>query len=164
MAAGGHFGWTKITFDRISHHFRSIHNFFWIFFSKCPPAAILEVRFAPNTIGFFHYVISMAMPNMKLIGEFITQLETPQAFWEFVHKMAARGHFVFPIDAKNHKVLVIWDLNDYGEYEFDWCICDKVMACTSVGVRRRRHNQKHLFFQFRGYNKGSKIRILWKLG
>ena len=22
--------------------------------------------------------------------------------------MAARGHFVFPIDAKNHRVLVIW--------------------------------------------------------
>ena len=42
--------------------------------------------------------------------------------------MAARGHFVFPIDAKNHKVLVIWDLYGYGEYEFDWCICDKVMA------------------------------------
>ena len=48
--------------------------------------------------------------------------------------MAARGHFVFPIDvAKNYKVLVIWDLNGYGEYEFDLCICDKVMACTSVG-------------------------------
>ena len=31
--------------------------------------------------------------------------------------MAARGHFVFPIDAKNHRVLVIWDLNGYGEYE-----------------------------------------------
>ena len=25
--------------------------------------------------------------------------------------MAARGHFIFPIDAKNHRVLVIWDLN-----------------------------------------------------
>ena len=36
--------------------------------------------------------------------------------------MAARGHFVFPIDAKNHRVLVIWDLNGYGKYEFDWCI------------------------------------------
>ena len=31
--------------------------------------------------------------------------------------MATRGHFVFPIDAKNHKVLVIWDLNGYGEYD-----------------------------------------------
>ena len=47
--------------------------------------------------------------------------------------MAARGHFGFLIDDKNHRVLVIWDLNGYGEYEFDRCICDKVMACTSVG-------------------------------
>ena len=145
MAAGGHFGWPKITFDRISRHFRSIRNFFfsqngcrrpfwmtdnhfwshfspfqintqififffkmaasghfgssiwailddqkslsiaflaisdkyttffWFFFSKWPPAAILEVQFVPKTIGFFHYVLSMAMPNMKLIGEFMTQ-------------------------------------------------------------------------------------------
>ena len=28
MAAGGHFGWPKITFDRISRHFWSIRNFF----------------------------------------------------------------------------------------------------------------------------------------
>ena len=139
MDAGGHFGWPKITFDRISRYFRSIHNsFFYLFFSKWPPAAILEVRFGPKTIGFFHYVLSMAMPNMNLIGEFMTQLETPQAFWAFLYTMAARGHFVFPIDATTHEVLVIWDLNGYGEYEFDWCICDKVMACTSVGVRRRR--------------------------
>ena len=54
---------------------------------------------------------------MKLIGEFVTKLEMPQAFWAFLYKMAARGHFVFPIDDKNHRVLVIWDLNGYGEYE-----------------------------------------------
>ena len=41
--------------------------------------AILEVRFGPKTTGFFHYILSMAMPNMKLISEFITQLELPQA-------------------------------------------------------------------------------------
>ena len=40
----------------------------------------MEVRFAPKTIGFFPYVLSMAMPNMKLIGEFMTELEKPQAF------------------------------------------------------------------------------------
>ena len=69
------------TFNRISRHFRSIRNFFFEFvFSKWPPAAILEVRFAPKTIDFFHYVLSMTMPNMKLIGEFVTQLEMPQAF------------------------------------------------------------------------------------
>ena len=76
--------------------------------------------------------------------------------------MAVRGHFVFPIDAKNHRVLAIWDLNGYGEYEFDWCIGDNVMACTSVGVPRRgrrrwrrRRNQKHTIteiFIFRRYN------------
>ena len=72
--------------------------------------------------------------------------------------MAARGHFVFPIDGKNHRVLVIRDLNGYGEYEFDRCICDKVMACTSIGMRRRRkrrRNQKHNIteiFKLRGYN------------
>ena len=161
MAAGGHFGWPKITFDRISRHFRSIRNFdfffsqnvcrrpFWMtenhfrshfspfqistqlwffFFTKWLPVAILDDRkslsitflaisdkyttilFHKNdrkslsiaflaisdqyatfsflgvflfkmaagghfgspiwakTIGFFHYVLSMAMPNMKLIG------------------------------------------------------------------------------------------------
>ena len=36
---------------------------------------------------------------MKLIGEFMTQLTTPQAFLAFLYKMAAWGHFVFPIDA-----------------------------------------------------------------
>ena len=119
----------------------------------------------PKTKGYqlaIDNVLSMAMPNMKLIGEFITELENPQAFWAFLYKMAARGHFVFPIDAKNHRVLVIWDLNGYGEYEFDWCIGEKVMACTSVGVRRRRRrrgrrrrNQKHSIteiFKFRRYN------------
>ena len=87
--AGRHFGsplWAildylkslSIAFLAISE---SIRNFiFLIFFSKWPPAAILEVQFAPKTIGFFHYVLSMAMPNMKLIGEFVTQLEMPQAF------------------------------------------------------------------------------------
>ena len=43
-------------------------------------AFLAEVRFAPKTIGFFHYMLSMAMPNMKLVGEFVTQLEMPQAF------------------------------------------------------------------------------------
>ena len=34
----------------------------------------------------------------------------------FVFKMAADGRFGIPIDAKNNRVLVIWDLNGYGEY------------------------------------------------
>ena len=34
MAAGGHFGCPKITFDPISGHFRSIRNIFLFFFDK----------------------------------------------------------------------------------------------------------------------------------
>ena len=98
-------------------------------------------------------------------------------FLKQLYKMAARGHFVFPIDAKNHRVLVIWDLHGhdgYGEYEFDRCICDKVMACTSVGVRRRRRrrrrrrNQKYNIteiFKFRGYSNTSwfdfDLTVIW---
>ena len=85
---GGHFGspiWAilddreslSIAFLAISDQYTTC---FLIVFSKWPPAAILKVRFAPKTIGFFHFVLSIAMPNMKLIGEFMTQLETPQAF------------------------------------------------------------------------------------
>ena len=105
-AAGGHFGWPKITFNHISRHFRSIRNF--DFFH------ILEVRFAPKTIGFFHYVLSMSMPNMKLIGEFLTQLEMPQAFGAFLYAISdqyttfvisqngCRGHFGWPKITFNH--------------------------------------------------------------
>ena len=155
MATGGHFGspiWAtlddrkslSIAFLAISDQYTTFFVFDF-FFQNDRQRPFWNSDFAPKTIGFFHYVLSMAMPNMKLIGEFMTQLEMPQAFWKFVYKMAARAHFVFPIDPKN---LVIWDLNGYGEYEFDRCICDKVMACTSVGVRRRRRrrrqrNQKH---------------------
>ena len=44
MAAGGHFGCPKITFDHSSCHFRSIRNFYFfgIFWTKWPPAAILD--------------------------------------------------------------------------------------------------------------------------
>ena len=39
MAPGGHFGWPKITFDRIVRHFRSIRNFF---FHKMAAASWLQ--------------------------------------------------------------------------------------------------------------------------
>ena len=126
MAAGGHFGWPIA--------------FLAIWYGRQRPFWKSDLR--QKQEGFFHYVLSMAMPNMKLIGEFVTQLEMPQVFWALVYKMAARGHFVFPIDDKNHRVFVIWDLDGYGEYEFNRCICDKVMACTSVCVRQRRRRRR----------------------
>ena len=77
----------KITFDRISRHIINTQLFF-VLFSKCHLICAKN-----NRVRFFHYVLSMAMSNMKLIGEFMTQLETPQAFWAFLYKMATRGHF-----------------------------------------------------------------------
>ena len=93
MAAGGHFGspiWAilddrkslSITFLAISDQYTTYFIFYFV-------QNGVEVRFAPKTIGFFHYVLSMAEPNMKLIAEFVTQLEMPQAFWKIVYKMAA---------------------------------------------------------------------------
>ena len=100
------------------------------FFSKWPLTAISEVRF-----GSFWMTENHVRSHFDRIS---------------------RGHFVFTIYAKNHRILVICDLKSgygYGEYEFDWCICDKVMACTSVGVRRRnqKHNTREII-KFRGYN------------
>ena len=75
MAAGGHFGspiWDILDdLKSLSIAFLAISDQYTFFF---------KFRFVPKTIGFFHYVLSMAMPNMKLIGEFMTQLEMPQAF------------------------------------------------------------------------------------
>ena len=47
MAAGGHFGCPKITFDLISGHFRSIRNFnfLWILLTKCRPFWMSEIHF-----------------------------------------------------------------------------------------------------------------------
>ena len=64
----------SIEFLAISDQYTKFAQLFFKLFFQ------LEVRFAPKTIGFFHYVLSMAMPNMKLTGEFMTQLEMPQAF------------------------------------------------------------------------------------
>ena len=66
MDAGGHFELPKIIFDRISRHFRSIHNFFKLF-SKT--AAILDAQFLPKLIGTSLYSRSVATSIMKLIAD-----------------------------------------------------------------------------------------------
>ena len=123
MAAGGHFGWPKITFDRISRHFWSIRNFnFLIFFSKWPPAAILEVPFGPfwMTENHFRSHFSPFQINTQLFF-----------FLNFFFKMAASGHFGSPICAKNNRVLPLCVINGYAKYEVDRWICDTVRDATS---------------------------------
>ena len=56
MTSGSHCGWPKITFNRISHHFRSIRNLYiFLNFTKWPPTTILELRFRPFWITKNHF-------------------------------------------------------------------------------------------------------------
>ena len=64
MAAGGHFGCPKITFGRMSGHFRSIRNFFLIFFYKmaavghfgCPKITFDLISIHFTSIRNFNYI------------------------------------------------------------------------------------------------------------
>ena len=132
MAAGGHFGWPKITFDRISHHFRSIRNFFFIFFSMSA-SGHFGSRFVPKSIGTSLYSRSVATSNMKLIGAFLMKLWSAQVFSSYFHKI--------------DRVLPLYVINGCVKYEFDTCIGVAVTWNTSLGVRRwrlrRRLDQNH---------------------
>ena len=81
MAAGGHFGWPKITFNHICHYFRSIHNFnfFGFVFTKWHLAAILDDR------------KSLSIAFLAISDQYATFI-----LFLFFHKMAAGGHFGWP--------------------------------------------------------------------
>ena len=81
MAAGGHFGCPKITFDRISGHFRSIRNLnlFYIF--------VCELFLQNGCSGYF------GCPKItfgRISGHFRS---IRNFFLNFVYKLAAVGHF-----------------------------------------------------------------------
>ena len=79
MAAVGHFGCPKFTFDRISGHFRSILNFSFLkFLTKWLPSAILDVR---NSLSIAFLAISDQYSTF---------------FFEIFDIMAAVGHFGCP--------------------------------------------------------------------
>ena len=144
MAAGGHFGWPKITFDRISRHFRSISNFFF-FSTKWLPAAILDDRKSLSiaflaisdqyaTFFFTKWLTTAILDDPKsLLITFlaISDQYATSIFFRFFFKMAASGHFGSPICAKNNRVLPLCVINGYAIYEVDQWICDTVRDATS---------------------------------
>ena len=83
------------------NHFRShfspfqINTQLFFFFSKWPPAAILDPDFLPKSIGTDLYSRSVARSNMKLIGAFLMKLWSAQAFSSYFHKMAVWRPFWF---------------------------------------------------------------------
>ena len=95
MAAGGHFGCPKITFDLISIHFTSIRNFnfFWNFLTKWLTSAILDVRISLS-ISFL--AISDRYATLIFFGNF-WQNGWRRLFW--MSEIHFRSHFwQFQID------------------------------------------------------------------
>ena len=137
---------TKNHFMAFSLQFRSIRNFYFlILFCKITPGGHIFFQNGRRR-PFWKYDMrqnNRVLPLCAINGydkyevKSWTQLETPQALWAFLYKKNRFSEW-----CQNHRILVIWDLNGYGEYEFDWCIWAKVMACTSVGVRRRRRRRR----------------------
>ena len=110
MAAGQskwlHFGWPKITFDRISRHFRSIRNFFsqngyrgpfWMTENHFRSHFSL---FQINTqLFFFHKMAAgghFGWPKIIFNQHYSPFQITTQLIWFFFHKMATGGHFGWP--------------------------------------------------------------------
>ena len=143
MAASSHFGWPKITFDRISRHFRSIRYF--DFFSQngcrrrfCMTDNHFWSHFSPfkiNTQVFIFY--TKWLPAAILVTE-NTFDHISRHFRSILNfflilffKMAAGGHFGSPICAKNNRVLPLCVVNGYAKYEVDLWIYDTVRDATS---------------------------------
>ena len=78
---------------------------FFFFFFKMAASGQFGSRFFPKSIGTYLYSRSVATSNMKLIGVFLINLWSAQAFSSYFHKMAVGGHFGFPIFSKIDRVL-----------------------------------------------------------
>ena len=131
MAAGGQFGWPKITFDCISRHFRSIRNFYFfcIFSLTKRPFWMTEnhfrSHFSPfqiNTQLFFFWIFfqngrrwpaAILDYRKSLSIAFLAISDQYAIFILFLifFKMAAGGHFGSPISPKNNRVLPLCVIN-----------------------------------------------------
>ena len=132
MAAGGHFGKPKITFDRISRNFKSIRNLYFASQNGCrrpfwKTEYHIRSHFSSCHINTqFIIFFTKWLPAAILMTEdhFRShfspfQINIQLYFLEFVFKMAAGGHFGSPIFAKNIRVLPLCVINGYAKYEVD---------------------------------------------
>ena len=96
-------------------------------FTKWPTAAIWDIGFSPKSKVSVHTWSTMAMSNMMLIGALDPKLQRAQAIRAFFYtKWPPEAILIFPIGTKSNRVLVLWEINAYVEYKFDWCIDCKV--------------------------------------
>ena len=74
MAVINHFVCPKITFGRISLHFRSIHNFYFLFFTKWPPPKITFDHISRHFRSIHNFVIYFSQIGHPQKSLLITQL------------------------------------------------------------------------------------------
>ena len=145
MAAGGHFGWPKITFDRISRHFRSMVIVF-IWFTKWLPAAILDDRKSLSIALFAisdQYATFFFTKWLQPVG--CSQFGWPKITFDrisrhfrsirnfFIYKMAASGHFGWPkitFDSISHHFRSIRN------FDFFWFFFTKWLPATILDDRK----------------------------
>ena len=108
MAAGGHFEWLKITFDRISRHFRSIRNFDFCSQNGCrQPFWMTEnhfrSHFSPFQINtqvflffFTKWLPAAILDDWKPLSIAFLTISDQYATFIFVDKFAAGSHFGRP--------------------------------------------------------------------
>ena len=108
MAAGGHFGWPKITLNRISRHLRSIRKLF--FFTNLLLAAILDHRkslsiaFLTISYQYATFVLFCSQNGCRRpfwmtensFWSHFSPFQINTQLWFFFHKMPASGHFGLP--------------------------------------------------------------------
>ena len=145
MAAAGHFGWPKITFALHFSPFQINTQLLFFFKYGLTRAAILEVRFAPKTIRVLPLCVINGYANYEVNWWICDAVRDATSFLSiFIQNGRQRPFCIFRLMTKIIGVLVIWDLNGYGEYEFDsmylWQSCWPV---PSVGVRRRRFRRRN---------------------
>ena len=78
---------------------------FFRFFLKWPPAAILDARFSPMSIGTSLYGRSVATSNMKLIGFFLLSHGVHKLFHDIFTKWPLAASLLFRF---SHNIIFIY--------------------------------------------------------
>ena len=141
-----------VTENHFRSHFSSLLKI--LFSTKWPQADILDDR-KSLLIAF----ISISDQYATYFLEFCSQLPTAIlddrkslsiAFLAISDQCVINGYAKYEVDRWIYDtVRDATSFLSYGQYEFDWCTCDKVKVCTNVGVRRR--NQKHNVPEFSNF-------------
>ena len=140
MTPGGHFRWSKITFDRISRYFRSIHNFF-----KCFHKMAAGGHFGWTKITFSIAFLAISYQYAFLFnfffqngrgGHFGSQiwviLDDRKSPLSIAFLAISDQYAIIFLALFFNRVLSLCVINGYAKYEVDRWIYDIIRDATSV--------------------------------